>query len=302
MIDLENISTEQRNEASFGIDRASTLEMIRLIHEEDRKAVDSISPVLPRIGEAIDEIAQRMRRGGRLIYVGAGSSGRLGVLDAAECPPTFGTSPEQVIALIAGGSEAMFRAREGAEDSAEDGARDLKATGVCETDSVVGIAASGRTPYVVGALRFARSRGALAVAVACSQDSPIEKIADIAIVPLPGPEVITGSTRMKAGTAEKLILNMISTGVMIRLGKVYENLMVDVSASNEKLRERARRIVMEATGCTREESIRSLDAAGGSAKLAILMIKSGASADVAKKYLDEAEGNLARTIKFFTLH
>ena len=247
-------TTESRNPATTNIDTVSTLEMVRLINAEDAKIALAVETQLPRIAEAIDRIAERiagsqsdrMRGGGRLIYVGAGTSGRLGVLDASECPPTFNTTPGQVVGLIAGGPIALTTAVEGAEDDREAGARDVAALDVTARDSVVGIASSGSTPYVLGAMTEARQRGALVVSLACNSPAPIETLADVAIAPIVGPEALTGSTRLKAGTAQKMVLNMLSTGVMIRLGKTYGNLMVDVRATNAKLRTRARRIVREA--------------------------------------------------------
>ena len=230
MTDIGKLATEQRNAASEHIDRLPTLDMVLLINNEDKKVAGAVETVCPQIAGAIDGIYARMQRGGRLIYTGCGTSGRLGVLDAAECPPTYSTDPERVRAVIAGGYGAMFAAVEGAEDDRSLGANDLKARHLTEDDSVVGIAASGRTPYVLGALDYAKSVGALTVAVTCCPGCEAEAHADIAISPAPGPEVITGSTRMKSGTAQKMILNMLSTGVMVKLGKVYGNLMVDVKA------------------------------------------------------------------------
>jgi len=238
--------TESRNPATQNIDTVPTLEMVRLINAEDAKVAAAVEAELPAIAEAIDRIAERMRDGGRLIYIGAGTSGRLGVLDASECPPTFNAAPEQVVGLIAGGEAALTTAVEGAEDSREAGARDVAARDVNALDSVVGVAASGGTPYVLGGLDEARRRGALTVSLACNRPAPVHELADVAIAPIVGPEVVAGSTRLKAGTAQKMALNMLSTGVMIRLGKTYGNLMVDVQATNAKLRARARRIVVAA--------------------------------------------------------
>lgn len=296
MIELDRLATEGRNDATLHIDEMSALDMMKAIHAEDEKALRAVEAILPDIARAVEEIAGRLRGGGRLLYCGAGTSGRLGVLDAAECPPTFGTPPELVVGLIAGGREAMFRAREGAEDDESRGAADLAAHGLSPEDAVVGLSASGRTPYVVGALRFAREIGAFRIAVASSPGSPIAALSDIALEAETGPEAVTGSTRMKAGTAQKLILNMLSTGAMIRLGKVYGNLMVDVMATNEKLAERARRIVMAATGRTRAECIAALEEADGSAKLAILLLLRGLPKEEARRRLDDAEGYLARAL------
>ena len=296
MIDLKRLDTERKNPASAHIDELSPLDMMRLIHAEDQKAVDAVTPLLPKIAETADEIARRISLGGRLLYCGAGTSGRLGVLDAVECPPTYGTPPELVQGVIAGGTNAMFRAKEGAEDNERLGEDDLAALPVTELDTVVGLSASGRTPYVVGALRYAKQQGAFTVAVACASKSPIAAIADVDLTALTGPEVVTGSTRMKAGTAQKMILNMLSTGAMIRLGKVYGNLMVDVAATNEKLRERALRIVMEVSGCGREESASALRKADGQAKPAILIAAGKCTKEKAERLLQDAKGQLAAAL------
>ena len=296
MIDLKRLDTERKNPASAHIDELSPLDMMRVIHAEDQKAVDAVTPLLPKIAETADEIARRIRLGGRLFYCGAGTSGRLGVLDAVECPPTYGTPPELVQGVIAGGTNAMFRAKEGAEDDERLGEDDLAALSVTELDTVAGLSASGRTPYVVGALRYAKQQGAFTIAVACASDSPIAAIADVDLTALTGAEVVTGSTRMKAGTAQKMILNMLSTGAMIRLGKVYGNLMVDVAATNEKLRERALRIVMEVSGCGREESASALRKADGQAKPAILIAAGKCTKEKAERLLQDANGQLAAAL------
>ena len=296
MIDLKRLDTERKNPASAHIDELSPLDMMRVIHAEDQKAVDAVTPLLPKIAETADEIARRIRLGGRLLYCGAGTSGRLGVLDAVECPPTYGTPPELVQGVIAGGTNAMFRAKEGAEDDERLGEDDLAVLSVTELDTVVGLSASGRTPYVVGALRYAKQQGAFTVAVACASKSPIAAIADVDLTALTGAEVVTGSTRMKAGTAQKMILNMLSTGAMIRLGKVYGNLMVDVAATNEKLRERALRIVMEVSGCGREESASALRKADGQAKPAILIAAGKCTKEKAERLLQDAKGQLAAAL------
>ena len=296
MIDLKRLDTERKNPASAHIDELSPLDMMRVIHAEDQKAVDAVTPLLPKIAKTADEIARRIRLGGRLLYCGAGTSGRLGVLDAVECPPTYGTPPELVQGVIAGGTNAMFRAKEGAEDDERLGEDDLAALSVTELDTVAGLSASGRTPYVVGALRYAKQQGAFTVAVACASKSPIAAIADVDLTALTGAEVVTGSTRMKAGTAQKMILNMLSTGAMIRLGKVYGNLMVDVAATNEKLRERALRIVMEVSGCGREESASALRKADGQAKPAILIAAGKCTKEKAERLLQDANGQLAAAL------
>ncbi|RPJ50363.1 MAG: N-acetylmuramic acid 6-phosphate etherase, partial [Chloroflexi bacterium] len=240
--------TESVNPRTADLDQLSTLEMLQRINAEDQLVPGAVARALPQIAEAVDRIAERMRRGGRLVYVGAGTSGRLGVLDAAEIPPTYGMEPDRVVALIAGGEQAIRSAVEGAEDDVQAGARALADLAVSEQDSVVGIAASGRTPYVLGALAEARRLGSLTISIACNSPAPVEALADIRIALLVGPEAITGSTRMKAGTAQKLALNLISTGVMVRLGKTYGNWMVDLRATNQKLRSRARRIVAQVCG------------------------------------------------------
>ncbi len=296
MIDLSILTTEQRNPATMQLDTLDTLSMLRLINEEDKKTVLAVQAVLPSIAEAVDRIAARLSAGGRLFYLGAGTSGRLGILDASECPPTYGTDPELVQGLIAGGTEAIFRAKEGAEDDPELAVRDLKEHNFSKGDVLTGIAASGRTPYVIGGLRYANEIGAYTISISCSKGSQIAGIAQTAITPVTGPEVVTGSTRMKAGTAQKLVLNMLSTGAMIRLGKVYGNLMVDVKATNSKLEERARRIVMEAAGCSREESIDALEKAGGHAKLAILLQLTGCTPEAGRSLLKKQNGHLAEAI------
>lgn len=294
MIELSALTTEQRNPATREIDTLDTLSMLRIINREDQKVAAAVEDTLPEIAKAVDIIAGQLENGGRLFYLGAGTSGRLGILDASECPPTYGTDPGLVLGLIAGGTSAMFRAKEGAEDDPALAGKDLQAHDFSEKDVLVGIAASGRTPYVIGGLEYAKELGAHTIAVSCSEGSLIASLAEIAITPLTGPEVITGSTRMKAGTAQKLVLNMLSTGAMIRLGKVYGNLMVDVKATNAKLEERARRIVMDACGCTREESIALLKQADGHAKLAILMRLAGCNAERGRLLLEKHHGHLSR--------
>lgn len=295
-IDLDRLATEQRNPHTLQIDRVSTLEMVKLINEEDKKVALAIEKVLPDIARAIDGIAAQFKQGGRLIYIGAGTSGRLGILDASECPPTYGTDPDRVIGLIAGGDAAIRKAVEGAEDSRERCVVDLKAIDLNARDVLVGLAASGRTPYVLGGLAYAKQVGAQTIAIACTKDSEIGSIADIAIEPLPGPEVITGSTRMKAGTAQKLILNMLTTGAMIKIGKVYSNLMVDVQASNQKLIERAKRIVCEATDVSRSQAETLLKETKCNVKLAILMAQIELDRERAMQHLQNAEGDLQKAI------
>lgn len=296
-INLEKLTTESRNKNSLNIDSVSTLEMVKIINSEDKKVALAVEEELPKIAEAIDGIVEGIHKGGRLIYIGAGTSGRLGVLDASECPPTYGVSDQLVQGIIAGGKEAMFKAKEGAEDSKELAIEDLKALSLSDNDTVVGLAASGRTPYVIGGLEFANEVGALTLSITCNADSEVAKASKISIAPVVGAEVVTGSTRLKSGTAQKLVLNMLSTGAMIKLGKVYGNLMVDVKATNEKLVERAKRIVCEATGIEREEAEQILEETGFDVKLAIFMILSQLNKKDAKKILDENKGYIAEALK-----
>lgn len=296
-IDLEKLTTESRNQNTLDIDKVSTLEMVKKINAEDKKVAEAVEVELPKIAEAIDGIVKGIHKGGRLIYIGAGTSGRLGILDASECPPTYGVSEELVQGIIAGGQEAIFRAKEGAEDSRELAVEDLKAKNLNENDTVVGLAASGRTPYVIGGLEYANEIGALTVAVTCNAGSEVSKAAKISIAPVVGAEVVTGSTRLKSGTAQKLVLNMLSTGVMIKLGKVYGNLMVDVRATNAKLVERAKKIVCEATGVDREEAEQFLIETDFDVKLSIFMILSKLNKDEAKNILDNNNGYIAEALK-----
>lgn len=293
----EQIQTEKRNSATEKIDALNTLDMVKLINSEDKKVAEAVEKVLPEIAEAIDVISEKLRLGGRLIYIGCGTSGRLGILDAVECPPTFSTDSEQITGLIAGGYPAIFKAVEGAEDNEALGREDLKNLGFSEKDVLVGIAASGRTPYVIGAMQYAKELKAPVIGVTCSNGSTIENLSDIAITPLPGPEVITGSTRLKSGTAQKMVLNMLSTGSMIKLGKVYGNLMVDVKPSNEKLIQRCKRIVMEATEVSESEAELALKDCDYRPKIAIVMILCGLKADKAKELLDKNDGRIALAIK-----
>ena len=288
--------TESPNPATAEIDRLSTLELVRRINAEDRRVPAAVADQAEPIAQAIDAIAERMGRGGRLIYIGAGTSGRLGVLDAAECPPTFGTAPTQVVALIAGGERALTQAVEGAEDDAEAAARALESLHLQAQDSVVGIAASGRTPYVLGGIQAARSIGALTIGLACNHPSPLTEQVDIAIAPLVGPEVILGSTRMKAGTAQKLVLNTLSTGVMIRLGKTYGNLMVDLRASNAKLKQRAERIVALACDLDPTTAAQVLQTCDGEVKTAILVTLMGCSVQEARRQLQQAQGSIRQVL------
>ena len=289
-IDLTSMITESRNPASADIDSLPTLDMLRVINREDQTVALAVEKTLPQVAQVVDAVAQAFRLGGRLIYMGAGTSGRLGILDASECPPTFGTPAEQVVGLIAGGHKAILKAVENAEDNRELAVSDLKALNFSEKDVLVGIAASGRTPYVLGGMEYALSLGATVAAVSCNPDSEMSRLAGIAITPVVGPEVITGSSRLKAGTAQKLILNMITTGAMIRSGKVYGNLMADVEATNAKLVERQKRIVMAATECDRATAEQALAACDGHCKTAIVMILAQLSAGDAKALLAQHQG------------
>ncbi len=287
-----DLATERRNPRSMNLDHMSARQIAELMNDEDEHVVHAVREVLPWVALAISLATKSLQRGGRIIYLGAGTSGRLGLLDAAECPPTFGVSPERVIGLIAGGAPAMLEAVEGAEDSTTQAQEDLHRIGLSTTDCVIGLSASGRTPYVVYGLTYAKELGCATVAIACTRDSEIGRVADVAIEPKTGAEVLTGSTRLKAGTAQKMILNMISTGSMVAMGKTYQNLMVDVRPTNEKLRARARRIVVEATGCDARIAERTLRAAGGNAKTAIVMILLGVSYQEAKDALYDADGKV----------
>ena len=295
--DITKLATERRNPRSRDIDRLTTAEMVSLINSEDKKVADAVEKVCPQIAAAIDLIYVRMKRGGRLIYCGCGTSGRLGILDASECPPTYSVSPETVQAVIAGGKGAVFNAVEGAEDSAELGKEDMLKLALTENDTLVGIAASGRTPYVLGAMKAARDAGAGVIGLTCCPGSEIERAADIGISPDPGPEVITGSTRMKCGTAQKMVLNMLSTCTMVKLGKVYGNLMVDVKPSNEKLVHRCISIVREATGADEKTAVAALEACGYKCKTAIVMLLCSVSADEAEARLGRSDGRVADAIR-----
>ncbi|MFE1840312.1 N-acetylmuramic acid 6-phosphate etherase [Streptomyces sviceus] len=289
---LGTLTTEAFRPELADIDQLPTLDIARLMNGEDASVPAAVSRQLPGIAAAIDAIAERMARGGRLIYAGAGTAGRLGVLDASECPPTFNTDPARVVGLIAGGPEALVTSVEGAEDSAELARADLDGLAVTAVDTVVGVSASGRTPYAVGAVEHARAKGALTVGLSCNADSALAAAADHGIEVVVGPELLTGSTRLKAGTAQKLVLNMLSTITMIRLGKTYGNLMVDVRASNEKLRARSRRIVALATGADDEEIERALAATDGEVKNAILTILADVDGATAARLLEESDGHL----------
>ncbi|MFF9194964.1 N-acetylmuramic acid 6-phosphate etherase [Streptomyces sp. SBR177] len=289
---LATLTTEAFRPELAEIDRLPTAEIAALMNREDQTVPAAVARQLPAIAAAIDATAERMARGGRLVYLGAGTAGRLGVLDASECPPTFNTDPSQVVGLIAGGPSALVTSVEGAEDSKELAVADLTALGLTPDDTVVGISASGRTPYAVGAVEHARALGALTIGLACNADSALAAAAEHAIEVVPGPELLTGSTRLKAGTAQKLVLNMISTITMIRLGKTYGNLMVDVRASNDKLQARSRRIVALATGAPDEQIEAALAAADGEVKTAILMILADIDAKAAEQRLSDSRGHL----------
>ncbi|HDI3248065.1 TPA: N-acetylmuramic acid 6-phosphate etherase [Vibrio cholerae] len=294
---LSHLVSEGRNPDTMDIDLLSSQEIVERLNQQDKQVPLAVEAVLPQIAQAVDKITAAFKQGGRLIYLGAGTSGRLGVLDASECPPTFGVSDQMVIGLIAGGKEAMFTAQEGAEDNATLGAHDLQQIDFSSKDVLVGIAASGRTPYVIGALEYANDLGATTIALSCNSDSPIAEIAQIAISPVVGPEALTGSTRLKSGTAQKLVLNMLTTASMIRLGKSYQNLMVDVRATNRKLIARAVRIVMQATDCQREEAEALLKESHNNAKLAILMHLTGMNYEQATAKLSQSDGFLRRAME-----
>lgn len=295
-LNLQNMTTETRNPRTMELDQMTELQIVTVMNEEDARVPLAIAKCLPQIAQAAAWAVEAFAQGGRLFYMGAGTSGRLGVLDAAECPPTFGVPQGMVVGLIAGGEKAFIHAVEGAEDSRALGKNDLEAHALTEKDFVIGIAASGRTPYVLGGLDYARSLGCHTAAIACNVGSAVGKAAELAIEVDCGPEVLTGSTRLKSGTAQKLILNMISTASMVRSGKAYQNLMVDVMQTNEKLHTRAENIVIEATGVERAEARRAIDEAGGSVKCAITMLLAGCGAAEAQRRLDQAGGHVRGAI------
>lgn len=297
MIDLSKLTTESRNPDTMNLDEMTPYEIAQIMNREDGNVVKAIKEVIPQIAAAIEWATQSLIAGGRIIYIGAGTSGRIGVLDAVECPPTFGVSRKLVVGLIAGGEKAFAEAVEGAEDSETLCQEELKEAGLTKEDIVIGLAASGRTPYVIHGLRYAGSIGCKTVAIACNKNSDIGKEAKLAIEPVTGPEVLTGSTRLKAGTAQKMILNMISTGSMVGIGKVYENLMVDVKQSNEKLVVRSQNILMTATGCSREEARIALEQADGHVKTAVTMILSGCGVEEARQKLLQAGGKIRKALK-----
>ena len=296
MVELRNIDTEQRNVRTLNIDQLPTLEMLTLINEEDHRVAEAVKEVLPQVAKAVDTIYEKMAAGGRLIYVGAGTSGRLGVLDAVECPPTFGVPYELVVGLMAGGPSAFVKAAEGAEDRYDQGRQDLMDIQFSAADALVGIAASGRTPYVLGAMDYAHEVGAPVMALTCCRNSEMSRHADITMDPVPGPEVLTGSSRLKSGTAQKLILNMLSTATMIKLGKAYSNLMVDMKASNEKLYNRAVRIVSTAAEVDAETAEAALKQCDFHCKTAITMLLLGVTAQEARAALENAHGHISQAI------
>lgn len=297
MLSLDSLDTERRNINTMNLDELSAVEIIEKINQEDEKIADCVKPAIPEIGKAVEFAVKSIKRGGRLIYIGAGTSGRLGILDASECPPTYGVPFDMVIGIMAGGDKAMRKAVEGAEDSKELAVNDLKELELSEKDTLVGLAASGRTPYVIGGLEYAKSLGAKTVAVSCVRNAKISELADAPIEVVVGAEAVTGSTRMKAGTAQKMVLNMISTTTMVKIGKVYQNLMVDVATTNEKLRVRALNIVSEATGIDKENSKKLLEESGYDVKVAIVMGLAGVDALKARKTLSDNELNVSATIK-----
>ncbi|WP_410679204.1 N-acetylmuramic acid 6-phosphate etherase [Avibacterium paragallinarum] len=294
---LSQLSTEQRNPNSMNLDELSALEIVQLMNAEDKNVPLAIEKCLPQIATAVEKIVQAFQQGGRLVYIGAGTSGRLGVLDASECPPTFGVSPEMVKGIIAGGERALRHPIEGAEDNPQSAVENLQEIDFNEKDILVGIAASGRTPYVLGGLDYAKSLGATTVAIASNANSPMTQVADIAITPVVGAEVLTGSSRLKSGTAQKLVLNMLTTASFVLMGKCYQNLMVDVQASNQKLVARAIRIVIQATDCTAEQAQQALTAAHNNAKVAILMLLADLDYPSAVQLLSENKGRLQGALK-----
>lgn len=296
-LNLNNMSTERRNPNTMNLDTMAPLEVVTVMNQEDAKVPEAIKPALPHIAQCVSWAISAIEAGGRIVYMGAGTSGRLGVLDAVECPPTFGVSPDVVVGLIAGGEKAFVKAVEGAEDSRELGRQDLADICLSPRDIVIGIAASGRTPYVLGGLDYAREVGCHTVGISCNPGSPVGAGAELAIEVVPGPECLTGSTRLKAGTCQKLILNMISTATMVGCGKVYENLMVDVMQTNEKLVVRAQNIVMEATGCDRETAAEKIALADGNAKTAITMILADCDVKEARLRLEKAKGHVRQAIQ-----
>lgn len=294
MIDLSSLTTETRNTSTMNLDKMTPIEIATVMNAEDLKVIEAIKTELPKIAQAIALATEALKKNGRIIYLGAGTSGRLGVLDAVECPPTFGVSPDVVVGLIAGGPTAFIKAVEGAEDSQTLCEADLKAKNLSPNDVVIGLAASGRTPYVIYGLRFAREFGCHTIAISCNKSAAISVEAELAIEVLVGPEILTGSTRLKAGSAQKMVLNMISTGSMVGIGKTYQNMMVDLMQTNAKLCVRAENNVMDAVGCAREIARKTLDGAGGSVKLSVAMLLLNCSIEDAKQRLEQAQGHISR--------
>jgi len=300
-IELGTLTTEQRNTASNNIDSLSTREMLRVINDQDKTVAEAVEKTLDNVAQVVDAITESFKRQGRLIYIGAGTSGRLGILDASECPPTYGTPASQVVGIIAGGHTAILEAVENAEDSPELAIEDLKKIQINKNDVLVGIAASGRTPYVLGGMKYAKEQGAFVASVVCNPICPMIDEADVAITPIVGPEVVTGSSRMKAGTAQKLVLNMLTTGAMIKTGKVFGNLMVDVEATNAKLIQRQTNIVVEATGRTEIEAEAALNACNRHCKTAILMLLANLSVEEAKNLLGKKNGYIRAALSSETI-
>jgi len=294
---LEKLVSENQNSDTMDIDLVDTVEVVRQINHQDKKVALAVEKIIPEIALAVDAIVSAFNQGGRLIYIGAGTSGRIGVLDAVECVPTFGIDEGMVVGIMAGGKTAMYKAKEGIEDQESEGAKDLSSVNLTQLDVVVGIAASGRTPYVIGALDYATKRKANTIALSCNTDAIIEKHAKIALLPVVGPEALTGSTRMKSGTAQKMVLNILSTASMIRIGKSYHNLMVDVKATNEKLHARGTRMLMQVTGINESEATKILREANGFVKLAILMALTGKDSEDANKVLTSANGFLRKALQ-----
>ncbi|MBT9778073.1 N-acetylmuramic acid 6-phosphate etherase [Clostridium sp. MCC353] len=296
MLDLENMTTESRNARTINLDQMTPLEIAGVMNQEDGRVIEAVKKVLPQVAAAVKWCTESLRNGGRIIYMGAGTSGRMGLLDAVECPPTFGVSPDVVIGLIAGGEYAFVKAAEGAEDSQITGVEDLKRIGLTSRDTVIGIAASGRTPYVVYGLKYAKKTGCKTAVIVCNHNSPMAMEADLAIEPIVGPEVLTGSTRLKCGTAQKMVLNMISTASMVGIGKAYQNLMVDVVPTNDKLKARAENMVMMAAQCGREEAREALEAAEGNTKLAITKVLLHCEINEARRCLERADGHIREAL------
>lgn len=296
MININGLMTETVNEATKNIDQLDALGIATLINQEDKKVAEAIEKELPQIARAIDGIAERFKRGGRIIYCGAGSSGRMGTLDAVELTPTYSVPPERAFGLLAGGEKAMYRAVEGAEDSKELALEDLKEVNLTADDCVIGIAASGRTPYTISALEYGNETGALTISITCNRDSEMASVAQISITPVVGAEVISGSTRMKAGTAQKMIVNMLSTGTMVRLGKVYQNYMVQVQPTNEKLVVRATRMISEITGIDNEQALDQLNEADMSVAVAVVMIEGQCGKEAAKEALTQTDGRVREAV------